>query len=282
MFGVFTAAMKQPHLINTEKYIKNGKIAKNALFVKLEVRAITCKTGAERAFCDDCPLCHHQRRRLLDSGVRIWPLQDLLVKIIPGAAQRYSLSRQLRAALRTANPQRISKLLLPLKTLSLKGAVVTIDAMGCQKKSPKPSSRKRPTRSFRSKKTSGILPLAISTGFREKTSGPDLKPSLRLFASGMSTEKTSTETVYLIPSLENHNPTIAKVIRDHWGIENSLQWCLDVAFREGHCRVRKDHGPENFAILRHMAINLLKRETFLKRAVSRPSGLRLHGPQDAC
>jgi len=62
MFGVFTAAMKQPHSINTKKYIKKGKIAKNSLFVKLEVRAIACKTGAERAFCDDCPLCHHQRQ----------------------------------------------------------------------------------------------------------------------------------------------------------------------------------------------------------------------------
>ena len=44
----------------------------------------------------------------------------------------------------------------------------------------------------------------------------------------------------------------------------SLHWCLDIAFREDHCRVRKDHAPENLAILRHLATNMLKRETSLK------------------
>jgi predicted transposase YbfD/YdcC len=76
--------------------------------------------------------------------------------------------------------------------------------------------------------------------------------------------KTSTETSYFISILENRAPTIAKTIREHWGIENNLHWCLDISFREDHCRVRKDHGPENLAILRHMAINMLKRENSLK------------------
>ena len=44
----------------------------------------------------------------------------------------------------------------------------------------------------------------------------------------------------------------------HWGIENGLHWCLDVGFREDACRVRKDYGPENFAVMRHIALNLLK------------------------
>lgn len=47
----------------------------------------------------------------------------------------------------------------------------------------------------------------------------------------------------------------------------SLHWCLDVSFREDLCRVRKDHAPENFGILRHMAMNLLKQEKFFKGGI---------------
>jgi predicted transposase YbfD/YdcC len=60
---------------------------------------------------------------------------------------------------------------------------------------------------------------------------------------------------------------IGNAIREHWGIENGLHWCLDISFREDHCRVRKDHAPENFGILRHMAMNLLKQEKSLKRGI---------------
>lgn len=48
--------------------------------------------------------------------------------------------------------------------------------------------------------------------------------------------------------------------RGHWSIENGLHWVLDVAFREDHNRTRTDHSPHNFAILRHIALNLLKQE----------------------
>jgi len=77
----------------------------------------------------------------------------------------------------------------------------------------------------------------------------------------------SKEKSYFISSLQSDAATIAKAVRSHWGIENSLHWCLDISFREDHCRVRKDHAPENMGILRHMAINLLKREKSLKGGI---------------
>ena len=51
-----------------------------------------------------------------------------------------------------------------------------------------------------------------------------------------------------------------EIVRTHWGIENELHWVLDIAFREDECRIRKGHGPQNFALLRHLALNLLKHE----------------------
>lgn len=60
---------------------------------------------------------------------------------------------------------------------------------------------------------------------------------------------------------------LLKAVRAHWGIENQLHWVLDLAFDEDRCRVRKDHGPENFAILRHIAVNLLKQENTSKRSI---------------
>jgi predicted transposase YbfD/YdcC len=57
------------------------------------------------------------------------------------------------------------------------------------------------------------------------------------------------------------------LIRGHWGIENSLHWCLDVGFREDSSRVRADHGPENLALLRKLALNLAKSERTSKRGM---------------
>lgn len=77
-------------------------------------------------------------------------------------------------------------------------------------------------------------------------------------------EKTSLETRFYITGIPARQKGSARrfgsAVRGHWGIENSLHWSLDVSLNEDACRVRKDHAPENFAIVRHIALNILKQD----------------------
>jgi len=66
-----------------------------------------------------------------------------------------------------------------------------------------------------------------------------------------------SSTVDFITSLTDVK-VFAKAVRAHWGIENSLHWCLDVVFHEDLNRTRKDNSAENFAVIRHIALNILK------------------------
>ena len=70
--------------------------------------------------------------------------------------------------------------------------------------------------------------------------------------------ESSHEKRYYISSLECCAQVFGDAVRKHWGIENSVHWVLDIAFREDESRVRKGFGPENFAAIRHIALNLLK------------------------
>jgi predicted transposase YbfD/YdcC len=78
---------------------------------------------------------------------------------------------------------------------------------------------------------------------------------------------TGKETSYYLTSLHSNAAQIARAVRGHWGIENSLHWVLDIAFREDESRIRKDHAPANFATLRHIALNLLRQENSARRSI---------------
>jgi predicted transposase YbfD/YdcC len=77
-------------------------------------------------------------------------------------------------------------------------------------------------------------------------------------------EEREIQDRYYITSLESNAGKILQSKRSYWGIENQLHWVLDIAFNEDRSRVRKDNAPQNFAVLRHMALNLLKQETSVK------------------
>lgn len=84
----------------------------------------------------------------------------------------------------------------------------------------------------------------------------------------LTTGKTEQETRYFITSLGADAQQLLHAIRAHWQVENSLHWVLDMAFREDESRVRKDHAPENFAVIRQFALNLLKQDDSLDIGIS--------------
>ena len=69
--------------------------------------------------------------------------------------------------------------------------------------------------------------------------------------------KESKVVCFYISSMESDAKRILHIVRKHWSIENKLHWVLDVALNEDHSRVRKDQAPQNLAVLRHIALNLL-------------------------
>jgi len=84
-------------------------------------------------------------------------------------------------------------------------------------------------------------------------------------------DKVTEETRYFISSLDVNDPKrLERVVRAHWSIENNLHWVLDIAFDEDSNRTRKGHGAANLAVIRHIALNLIKAEKH-RRSASRSS-----------
>jgi len=79
--------------------------------------------------------------------------------------------------------------------------------------------------------------------------------------------KETEHTRFYISSLPSNSKRILEITRKHWAIENQLHWVLDVALNEDRNQVCKDHAPENFAVLRHIALNLLKQEKSAKGGI---------------
>lgn len=78
----------------------------------------------------------------------------------------------------------------------------------------------------------------------------------------------TTENRFFISSLPSQAALLLNAVRTHWSIENSLHWVLDVSFHEDACRIHRDYAPQNMALLRHLALNLLAKDSSSKRGIA--------------
>jgi len=105
---------------------------------------------------------------------------------------------------------------------------------------------------------------AVVGGLRGTKEWDQLRSVVRVRAQRVLGDTETVDDRYYLSSLEGEAKQMLAAVRSHWQIENSLHWVLDIAFREDDSRVRKDHGAQNLATLRHIALNLLKQETTAK------------------
>jgi predicted transposase YbfD/YdcC len=193
-----------------------------------------------------------------------------------------------------------------LGLLDVSGALVTIDAMGCQKEIAAAIRRgegdyalavkqNQPTLHERIEAAIDVASEGDTEGFEEHVTSEkghgrqetrtyavvpapesiDPEGQWRdLKAIGIATSVRidgrghhSLESRYYILSRVLSAAEFAEAVRGHWGIENNLHWQLDVSFREDECRVRRDHAPANLSVIRRFALGLLKRETGCRRGI---------------
>jgi predicted transposase YbfD/YdcC len=186
-----------------------------------------------------------------------------------------------------------------LEMMAIEGAIVTIDAMGCQrdiaqkvidKKADYVLALKGNQGSLRDdvelfateQKARGFADTQISQDttvdgdhgrietrtttvihdvkwLQDRHKWPGLKGVVIVESRRETNGKVEQETRYYITSLVMLAALLGPVVRSHWSIENSLHWVLDMVFRDDECRVRTDNAAANFTTLKHMALNLLRR-----------------------
>ena len=187
-----------------------------------------------------------------------------------------------------------------LKTLDIKGCIVTTDAMGCQKeivrqivnqgadyvlslKGNQGNLHKEVELFFQDAKKDGYKDVVRETHttvdgghgrvetrtytvtadvdwFEEKSKWKNLTTFGMVESTREIGDQTTHETRYYISSLPCDAKRFAEAARDHWGVENSLHWCLDISFGEDESRVRSGHAPANLAIIRRFALSLIKQD----------------------
>lgn len=108
---------------------------------------------------------------------------------------------------------------------------------------------------------------ALLQALRSPEKWPNLHTLVKLQAERYIGSEHSCETRYFISSWQTSAQKLLAGVRTHWQIENACHWVLDIAFREDESRLRKDNGPQNFAVLRHIALNCLKQERSAKLGI---------------
>lgn len=186
-----------------------------------------------------------------------------------------------------------------LDMMAIEGAVVTIDAMGCQRSIAEKINSKKADYIIALKGNQGTLHEDVkifvseqkSNDFRdtsitrhetidgdhgriesrkytaihdvswlqERHNWPALAGVVIVESMRDINKKTERETRFFITSLKLPAAQLGPMIRDHWAIENSLHWVMDMVFRDDECRVRTQNAPENFVTLKHMATNLIRK-----------------------
>lgn len=182
-----------------------------------------------------------------------------------------------------------------LSRLDIAGAVITIDAMGCQKKIAEQIRQQGGDYVFSLKGnqgnlhddvktffTSSLSPAVASVSYegehgrietrsiratadiawlQEQHDWKSLQSIIAVTAKRETDNKMTEEIRYFISSLDaNDLERLERVVRAHWAIENNLHWVLDIAFDEDSNRTRKGHSAANLAVIRHIALNLIKAE----------------------
>jgi predicted transposase YbfD/YdcC len=186
-----------------------------------------------------------------------------------------------------------------LDMLAIEGAIVTIDAMGCQRdivekiidkkadyvlalKGNQGSLKEDVELFVAEQKAKGFADTRISQDttvdgdhgrietrtttvihdtkwLQERHNWPGLTSVVIVESGREMNGKTAQETRYYITSLVMAAILLGPIVRAHWAVENSLHWVMDLLFRDDECRVRTNHAPANFTTIKHMALNLLRR-----------------------